>query len=202
MTKAMINEDLGPMVDAIDDGRIVRVPEKYAIREGLPILRKKEFSFLAGPEKQEVMKEVSRKERSQSDRMDILRRPLKKLQNNVLASLVDNFHWQIIGKRREFGLRRKQVAERISVSENDIKMIENGVLPKDDFVLINKIEQLFGVNLRKEGMPAGKSASFSKGDKLIEVPKRLTRFEQRQLERQKEEQERLTGNGIEIDFGS
>ena len=139
------------VVEAIDGGRIVQVPERYALREGLPILRRKELSFLGSPEKQAAMKEMNKKERRGADRMDSLRRPLK-IKDNILATLIDNFHWQIVSKRREVNWSRKQFAEKVGVSENDIKTIENGILPKEDYILINKIEQVFGINLRKEGI--------------------------------------------------
>ncbi|MDP3881398.1 MAG: hypothetical protein Q8Q31_00785 [Nanoarchaeota archaeon] len=191
----------GQIVEAIDDGRIVRVPEKYALREGLPILRRKELSFLGTPEKQAVMKDINNKERSQLDRMDALRRPLR-VKNNVIASLSDNFHWHISSKRREFGWSRKQLAERINASEAEVKMIENGFLPKDDFILINKIEQVFGINLRKENVL---------GNKVFPSQNHNLRTKRKPLEKKESEEntstegkdvEELLGNDIEIELES
>ena len=59
------------------------------------------------------------------------------------------------------GMTRKQFAEAIRASENDVKMIENGVLPSPDFVLINKIEQLFGITLRKNPVYAQASQKLA-----------------------------------------
>jgi ribosome-binding protein aMBF1 (putative translation factor) len=186
------------VVEAIDGGRIVQVPERYALREGLPILRRKELSFLGSPEKQAAMKEMNKKERRGADRMDSLRRPLK-IKDNILATLIDNFHWQIVSKRREVNWSRKQFAEKVGVSENDIKTIENGILPKEDYILINKIEQVFGINLRKEGIiEAPKIVSLKEKNPPVFLPKSKDRTD-RDFASKKAES-RILGDDISIDF--
>jgi ribosome-binding protein aMBF1 (putative translation factor) len=138
------------VVDAIEEGKIVRVTEDYAIREGLPILRRKEISFFGSPDRR-AARELEKREVKRVSVFDMFRRPLHQKSNDVAASLIDNFHWVISKKRREMNITRKQLADKMGVSELDIKMIENGVLPSDDYVLINKIQQLFRINLRKDG---------------------------------------------------
>ena len=130
-------------VDAIEDGRIVKVSEDYARREGLMILRKRVEEVQNKP--------VQKKDEGNKFLFDDFRRPLKMKDNQVFSELVDNFHWILSKKRKGLGLSRKQVAQRINVSENDLKMIENGVLPSNDFILINKLMSFYGVNLRKDG---------------------------------------------------
>jgi transcriptional regulator with XRE-family HTH domain len=70
--------------------------------------------------------------------------------NNVVRDLVDNFNWEIAKQRRNKGLSRKQLGEKVGATEEEIKMIEMKDLPSDDFVLINKIENILEINLRKE----------------------------------------------------
>ena len=48
-------------------------------------------------------------------------------------------------------MSRKQVASSIACTENDLKMMENGVLPSNDFVLVNKLQSYYSINLRKDG---------------------------------------------------
>ncbi len=152
------------MVEVIDDGRIVRVSEEYAKREGLPVIRR------AGLEEKEAIKKFSEEElikrkefagrgvfsNSSGRGRSILqfeeyRRPLKRDGSDVTTDLIDNFHWEILKKRKEKGITRKQFASDLNVSEEEVKMIENGRLPRNDFVLISKIQSYFGINLRKDG---------------------------------------------------
>lgn len=158
------------MVEAIDDGRIVRVSEEYAKREGLPILRR---SNIESKEKKIVSEGdlVKRKEFSgrgifdsnRSSNKGILafeeyRRPLKRSESDVTNELKDNFHWDILKKRKEKGISRKQFAVDLGVSEEEVKIVENGRLPRNDFVLINKIQSYLGINLRKDGVDFMKPA--------------------------------------------
>jgi len=113
------------IVEAIHDGKIIKVYEDDAIREGLFILKKHE------------------------DKLADFRKPLRWKSNNIAAELKENFHWDIVRKRKDRGLGRKQVASAIGCSENDLKSLENGILPSNDFVLINRLEQYFKINLRK-----------------------------------------------------
>ncbi len=133
------------MVEAIDDGRIVRVPEDYAVREGLLILRRPQIS---DPVSQ--TRPVERSERMSSG-IDTLRKPLKYKQNDIVGSLVENFQWVIGQRRRQKGMTRKQVAVALGCSEHSIKLLENGILPAENYVVINRLEKLFGVTLRRDG---------------------------------------------------
>lgn len=128
------------IVEAIHEGRIIKVYEEDAVREGLFILRKHEDK-LAVPAKG--------KEEEKKLLFDDFRKPLRWKSNNVAAELKENFHWDIVRKRKDKGLGRKQVASAIGCSENDLKSLENGILPSNDFVLINRLEQYFKINLRK-----------------------------------------------------
>lgn len=132
-------------VEAIVDGKIVLISEEQAKREGYPILRRPEpVSFLPSPEKL-ANKPV---EPRGIKPLDDLRKPLK-VTNNVLNELIENFHWLLQKRRKELQLTRKQVADKVGVSDYEMKLIENGILPKDDFILISKLEQFYFISLRK-----------------------------------------------------
>lgn len=136
-------------VEAIKDGEIVKVSESVAREEDLFILRKLVKSERIGFEEnkqvkvsKEIVKSYSRLEEWKSARGNLKR-------NNVINDLVDNFQWEISRMRRKKGLSRRQLADKIGALEEDVKMIEMGDLPRDDFVLINKIEGALSLSLRK-----------------------------------------------------
>lgn len=137
------------MVEAIEEGKIVKVSERYAIREGLMILRKPRF------ESERTKPSGAREDNEQRLLMDDFRKPLNWKENKVVKELIDNFHWHIARERRRREMKRRELAAALGVSENTIKMIENGVLPKDDFVLINRIQEYLGINLRRGGSDFG-----------------------------------------------
>lgn len=141
------------MVDAVENGRVVKVKESYAKEEGLMILRRAlsdEEKAKQNPGKFGSSRKRIDEEYKRNVYGDDLRKPLRWLQNKVIADLVPNFQWVINQTRRVKNISRKQLADAIGEPESSIKMIENGVLPKDDFVLINKIQNYFKINLRKD----------------------------------------------------
>jgi len=140
------------VVEAIHEGRLVRAYEDDALREGLFILRF--IDAIPGQEKK------VKPEEEKKLLFDDYRRPLRN-KDNVTKELSDNFHWAIMGKRKSRGMTRKQFADAVRASENDIKMIENGVLPSPDFVLVNRIEQYCGISLRKNPVYAQASAKLA-----------------------------------------
>lgn len=141
-----MENDAKGMVEAIEDGKIVRVSEEYARRERLMILRRIAVQTSEARQKVDVKKGLGEDKRY---RFDDFRKPLNWKKNKIVEDLVENFHWQITAARKAKNLTRKQVAVSLGVQENAIKAIENGILPSEDFVLVNKIENYFGINLRK-----------------------------------------------------
>ena len=141
------------LVEAIEEGKIVRVPENYARREDLPILRRVDIEFSSSSRFK-----AKKEENVGVYGVDEFRRPLKWKENRVVQELVDNFHWEIVRERRRRDLTRKQFAELIGEDENILKKVENGILPSDDFILINKIQSTLGINLRKDGYDSEESA--------------------------------------------
>jgi ribosome-binding protein aMBF1 (putative translation factor) len=138
-------------VEAIKEGEIVKVPESIALEEDLFILRK-----LIKPVKEVVENKKSENVyRSTGILNEWKSAKVKIKKNNVTSDLVNNFHWFISRNRRLKNLTRKELADRIGASEEDMKMIEMGGLPSDDFILINRIEEILDINLRKEKLAEG-----------------------------------------------
>ncbi|MFH1803171.1 MAG: hypothetical protein ABH864_07030 [archaeon] len=136
------------LVEAIEEGRIVRVPEQYAKREGLLILKRPAMQV-------QQSQTPSYLEKRDKDRTKPLTEYIRSKpdwrEKQVMSELVENFHWQIRYNRRRLGLTRRQLAKAIDVADNDLQLIESGRLPTKDFILINKIQKALGINLRKDG---------------------------------------------------
>ena len=113
----MVDEEFE--VEAIQEGRIVRVSEEYARKEGLLVLKK----FMRFEPNEEV------KEEEVEDRrllMDDFRKPLDWKDKGIAKELIDNFYWHISRERRRRGITRGEFAKAIGESENTIKMIPPG----------------------------------------------------------------------------
>ena len=61
--------------------------------------------------------------------------------------MIDNFHWVIMRARRMKKLTQAQLAKQIAESEAAIKMAEQGILPEDDYRLVNKLENYLGIKI-------------------------------------------------------
>jgi len=61
--------------------------------------------------------------------------------------LVENFHWIIMRARRMKKISHTQLAREIGESEVALKMAEKGILPEDDYILVNKLEKFLGIKL-------------------------------------------------------
>lgn len=144
-------------VEAIEEGKIVHVSEDYALREGLPIIRRRNMGIGFSEESEKENKKDKSEEYRGRLTFDDFRRPLKKKENKILKDLINNFHWHISKRRREMNLNRKQFAQGIGESEETVKALENGILPKEDFIFINKVQDFLGINLRKDRADFGKS---------------------------------------------
>lgn len=165
------------MVDAIEDGRIVRVTEEYAKREGLLVIRREETA-LNSPVVQQQMKMTPRLRGERKAYFDIekYRRPWHD-KNEILGSLVDNFHWMLGSRRKQLNLSRKQLAEAIGVPEEDIKMLENGMLPHNDYILISKLENYLRINIRKNTNTSSNTPSYIHGKTQVHKPRWVDNLE-------------------------
>ncbi|MBU0761043.1 MAG: hypothetical protein KJ600_04145 [Nanoarchaeota archaeon] len=135
-------------VEAIEDGKIVKVSENYAKREGLVILRKPEIKMNNPGTTPSYFSQESKE--SKKPLTDYLKKKPDWKEKQVLQELLDNFHWHIRMQRRRMGLTRRQFSKMINESEEKVKILETGRLPTNDFVIINKVQKALGINLRKD----------------------------------------------------
>ncbi len=140
-------------VEAIKDGEIIRVPERVAILEDLFILRKiggtKEQSVISAPAQTSSLRSKEPVLKNSSIMSDWRHGKFGAKKNNAAQDLISNFNWEISKNRKSKNMTRLKLAQMINATEEQIKMLELGELPADDFVLISRIEQVFGINLRK-----------------------------------------------------
>lgn len=127
---------MADFVEAIEDGKIVRVSELYAKNEKLLIVRKREHDlpFSAHPEAAKAIRADPAKP--------------SYLSNNLGAELKDNFHWELQKQRRLRNLSRRQVAHLVGVPEGIVIELENGRVASN-FIVLAKLEAFYGINLRK-----------------------------------------------------
>ncbi len=190
------------IVEAIEEGKIVRVSESYAKREGLPILRKSRLT--PSQEKvisQETKKTIQKEFRDERSKrlLDYLRKPADWKEKQVTSELVPNFSWEIARTRRAKGLTRKHLGKLIGADEDSIKLLENGLLPSPDFILINKIQTALNLNLRKDKKDFSKEVTIK--DIKEEVKKQEDKQEKSKIDLSKSQDNqsnRLIGNDIEI----
>lgn len=140
-------------VEAIKDGEIIRVPERVAILEDLFILRKvnnsQQSSIVSAPLQTNSIKGREPVLKNSSIMSDWKHGKFGAKKNNAVNDLIPNFNWEISKNRKIKNMTRLKLAQMINATEDQVKMMELGELPADDFVLISRIEQVFGINLRK-----------------------------------------------------
>jgi ribosome-binding protein aMBF1 (putative translation factor) len=125
------------LVNAIEEGKIVQVTKGYALQEGLPILN----NIL--DENQQEKKNIQNSIKFKDINNSIIK-------TQVTKELIENFHWYISKKRRQLGLTRSQLSLSLNETEDTIKLIENGIVQQNDFILINKIQDKLQLNLRND----------------------------------------------------
>lgn len=140
-----------PLVEVIKEGEIMRMTQSRAREEDLFVLREviepKDPVFEESSLTKDKFRDLSKTNVSLGDWR---KSKVTQKRNDVLHALKDNFHWGISKARRDRNLTRKQLADAIDVSEGELKVVELGDLPRDDFILISKIENHLGISLRKE----------------------------------------------------
>ncbi len=104
------------------------------------------------------------------------------LEKKPRPDLIDNFHWVIMRARRLKKLTQEQLARELSESEVAIKMAEQGILPEDDYRLVNKLESFLGINLRKDTEKKPDEIIGSGGEKIYskipeKTPARVIKFD-------------------------
>jgi len=158
------------LLDAISSKGIVKICEACSKAEDMPILRRPTTFQLKESEKRPRIYDMLSSVREQGK--ESWREPEKKYEKTKTEitlrkivdrnyekivpkekeprpDLVDNFHWIIMRTRRLKKLTQEQLAKEISESTAAIKMAEQGILPEDDYRLVNKLEGFLGINLVK-----------------------------------------------------
>lgn len=150
------------LFDVVSKEGIVRICGKCLAGENLPIIKKPTTFQLKEAEKEQTFRDNVRQFNSSPVRSgknpenvslrDIVDRNLKlpvKPENKPRPDLIDNFHWVITQTRRAKHISREQFAKDLGESETLVKMVEQGILPENDNLIINKIEGYLGIKLRK-----------------------------------------------------
>ncbi len=149
------------LFDVIYGNEMVKMCERCAILEEIPIIKKPTTSQLKEAEKNysvyQRLKRMAGLEKKEEKHETILSR-IKQLDENPelempektnTLNLVHNFHWYIMRARRNKGLSQRQLAMLLGESEEAIKMIERGELPGEPEILIKKLEQFFQIRLKE-----------------------------------------------------
>ena len=158
------------LLDVISSQGIIKICEACSRAEDMPILRRPTTFQLKESEKQPRIYDVlssireQRKElRKESEKKDeenktetTLREIVDKNYERMVSEekkprldLIDNFHWIIMRVRRLKKITQEQLAKEISESTAAIKMAEKGILPEDDYRLVNKLESFLGIKIVK-----------------------------------------------------
>jgi len=158
--KCGVSEDRALLFGAISEKGIVKICRKCSFEENLPIMKslKEEVEKrqtvherlfrLSGVEVKDGKNRVNKQDENLRKIAD------QNFSRNVLDEnpfgMVDNFHWIIMRARRSKKLTQRQFAEAIEESEEAIKMAEKRVLPRNNFMLVNKIENYLGIRIKDE----------------------------------------------------
>jgi len=171
------------LFDAVSDEGIIKICEKCSNEESIPVIRRpttfqlkeserrhsvyEKLSRASGIELSEINSSLDR--RQEATMREIVERNLEgKVPKEVgpRPEMVDNFHWIIMRARRFRKLTQEQLAREIGESGAAVAMAEKGILPEDDYRLVDKLERYFGVNLVRD--------EFAKEIRASEKPKRLS----------------------------
>jgi ribosome-binding protein aMBF1 (putative translation factor) len=157
------SEERVKIYHAISNRGIVKICEDCNRIEQLPIMNK--------PTEEQIIQSKSPRSKSIQERLNAMREGInrnkfvgkevslrqlidKKFQAQkpqTPSDLIPNFHWEIQRAKRIKKITREEFAKGIGESEANVRMIEQGILPSNDYKIINKIESFLGINLRKQG---------------------------------------------------
>ena len=165
-----VSREKARLLDAISSEGIIKICEACSKEEDMPILRRPTTFQLKESEKElkihDMLSSVRRQKKEsfgepekkyeETTKETTLKEIVDKNYEIVVSKekkprpdLVDNFHWILMRARRLKKLTQEQLAKEISESTAAIKMAEQGILPEDDYRLVNKLESFLGINLVK-----------------------------------------------------
>lgn len=175
-----VSDEREKLFDAISGKGVVKICKNCAKDEGLPLVQPVELnkpektrsvyerlSDMAklDPEKhRSMLLEKARQESMRRSKDDRTRRQettlrgvidsnFQKSKPQPRTDLVVNFHWMIMRARRAKKLTQKQLAENIGEPESLIISAENGIILNNSDSLIRKLENYFGIKIRKTESP-------------------------------------------------
>lgn len=145
--------------DAISNKGIVKVCSDCANIEKIPVIKKPTENQIKEAQRHRTVHErlvgaglgkklTTNRETTLRDLVD------QKFKNRGIQShpdLINNFHWKIQQVKRTKRITRDEFAKGIGESDATVRMIEQGILPANDYKIVNKIESFLGISLRKEG---------------------------------------------------
>ncbi|MBU2615606.1 MAG: hypothetical protein KKC19_00715 [Nanoarchaeota archaeon] len=192
------------LMDAISSKGIEKICEYCSAGGGIPVLRRPTTQQLKDSEKRpatfkeifiqnKIIKEDKEKGDSETTLRDIVDRNYidrapKKMK--LRPDLVDHFHWVIMRARRSKKLTHAQLAHEISESLAAIRMAEQGILPEDDYRLVNKLESFLGIKIVKDDVPRPQSIPRESAKRLDFDPSSLKSLTIEDLKKMKEEREK------------
>lgn len=206
--------------EVISDNGIVSICENCLIEGNFPIIKKQINSEIKEVEKKESVyerlsrmsgidpkNEKEKKElKAEEDNLKHIvnknyDKRIKEHKNNLgvkRPDLIDNFHWIIMRARRAKKLTQDQLAVEIAEPPNAIKMVEEGILPKEDYTLLKKLENYLDIKIIEkenytddfEKLPEefNNVKKFSKFSGLDFESKNLTIADLQDMKRKKEEE--------------
>jgi len=227
--KCGVTEEKARLFDAVSGEGIVKICERCSNEEEMPIIRKPTtFQLKESERRQSVYERLSgvkpgqtisdedkwRLKKEEITLREIVDRNYKQRilpEKRPRPDLVDNFNWVIFTARRARKITQEQMAKDIGESLAAVKMAEQGILPEDDYKLINKIENYLLISLIKKKTEEPKKkqpARILKFDKnaLDELTiADLQEMNKRKNESSLKEEKKTTGESIEgenINLGS
>ena len=145
------------LYDAISSKGIVKICSECNSAERLPLIKKATDSQIEESQRQKSVRDMlggmnrNRMVGREMSLRELVDKNMKERLAKQPSDLIDNFHWEIQRIRRVRKITREQFAKGINEQEATVRMIEQGILPNNDYKIINKIESYLGINLRKPG---------------------------------------------------
>lgn len=153
-----ISEEKAKLYSAISERGVVKICGDCNLIEKLPIIKKPSDTQIEESKRQKSVRDMlsginkgnllAGREVSLRELVD---RNLKERKAKQPVDLVDNFHWTIQRIRRNRKITREQFAKGIGEPESTVRMIEQGILPENNYKIISKIESYLGISLKKPG---------------------------------------------------
>ncbi|MBW6442226.1 hypothetical protein K0A97_00380 [Patescibacteria group bacterium] len=232
-----ISGEVSRLFDALSpkEKGVVKVCENCAKKEDMPILRrpttfqlkksetKRVYDNLLSARNKEGSFKVQQRSPIGKNKEEITLREIVDRNYKQTSSqkkepqldLVDNFHWVIMRARRLKKITQENLAREISESEAAIKMVEQGILPEDEYRLISKLESFLGIKLLKSQDKRGEweggisiTGDLNEIDSYKKQPARIIKFDPivtknltiSDLKRMKEESKNLSDEETSDDF--